>query len=189
MQPLQRYFASLTREQILALRPGAWGDYELSETRKEFDKQNDRDRALAVVELVLRSPEHSETVAYDVLYEDLIYHCRDIRNFPAALRWAHALLAYSEQHFESHHDCANACRTLAETYLLAGEPDTGLALFARRLQAAPTDIWTYNVLGLTLPDVGLSRLASERPTDSDESRGRRGHDRRPLRRGVTRCPV
>jgi len=161
MQPLQRYLASLTREQILALHPGAWGDDELSDVRSEFDKQNDRDRALAVVELILRSSEHSEIVAYDLLYEDLICFYRDIRNFPAALRWAHALLAYSEQHFESHRDCAHAGRTLAETYLLAGEPDTGLALFARRLQAAPTDIWAYNVLGLTLPDVGLSRLAVE----------------------------
>jgi len=153
MLSIHRPLASLTRDQILALRPGAWGDDELLGVRKEFDKQNDRDRALAVVELILRSPEHSEMVAYDVLYEDLIYYYRDIRNFPAALRWAHTLLAYSEQHFESHRDCASAGRTLAETYLWAGEPDTGLALFARRLQAAPTDIWTYNALGLTLPHV------------------------------------
>jgi tetratricopeptide (TPR) repeat protein len=114
-----------------------------------------------VVELILRSPEHSEMVAYEQLYEDLIAYYREGRNFPAALRWAHALVAYSEQHFEAHHDCANACRTLAETYLLAGELNTGLALFARRLQAAPTDIWTYNVLGLVLPEVGLNRLAGE----------------------------
>lgn len=161
MQSIHKHLASLNREQILALRPGAWGDYELSKVRSEFDKQGERDRALAVVELILRSPEHSEMVAYDVLYEDLIFYYCGNRNFPAALHWTHALLAYSEQHFESHRDCANACRTLAETYLLAGQPETGLALFARRLQAAPTDIWTYNVLGLTLPDVGLSRLAVE----------------------------
>lgn len=161
MQSLHKHLASLNREQILPLRPGAWSDDELLDVRNEFDKQSDRDRALAVVELILRSPEHSEMVAYDVLYEDLIYYYRDIRDFPAALRWAHALLAYSEQHFESHRDCANACRTLAETYLLAGELETGLALFARRLQAASTDIWTYNVLGLTLPDIGLNRLAIE----------------------------
>ncbi len=161
MQSIYKHLTSLTRDQILALRPGVWGDDELSDVRSEFDKQNDRDRALAVVELILRSPEHSEIVAYDLLYEDLIYYYRDIRNFPAALRWAHALLAYSEQHIESHHDCAYAGRTLAETYLLAGALDTGLALFARRLQAAPTDIWTYNVLGLTLPEVGLNRLAIE----------------------------
>lgn len=161
MQSIHKHLASLTRDQIMALRPGAWGDDELLDVRKELDKQNDRDRALAVVELILCSPEHSEMVAYDLLYEDLIYYYRDIRNFPAALRWAHALLAYSEQHFESHLDCAHACRTLAETYLWAGEPDTGLALFARRLQADPTDIWTYNVLGLALPDVGLNRLTIE----------------------------
>ena len=161
MQPIQRYFASLTREQILALHPGAWGDNELLEVRNEFDIQKDPDRALAVVELILRSPEHSEMVAYHLLYDDLVYYYRNARNYPAALRWAHTLLAYSEQHFESHRDSANACRTLAETYLSAGEPDAGLALFTRRLQADPTDIWTYNVLGLTLPEVGLNRLAIE----------------------------
>ncbi len=161
MRPVPKHLASLNREQILALRPGAWDDDDLLETRKEFDKQNDHDRALAVVELILRSPEHSRTVDYDLLYEDLIFYYHNVPDFPAALRWAYALLAYSEQHFESQRDCANACRTLAETYLLAGQPNTGLALFARRLQAAPTDIWTYNVLGLTLPRVGLLRLATE----------------------------
>ncbi len=161
MQPLFKHFASLTREQILALRPGAWGDYELLEARDEFDQQNDDDRALAVVELILRSPEHSEMVAYEELYDDLVFYYQWGRHFPAALRWAHARLAYSEQHFESYLDCANAHRTLAETYLRAGQPDIGLAMFARRLQAAPTDIWTYNVLGLTLPGVGLNRLAVE----------------------------
>jgi hypothetical protein len=30
MQTAQKNFATLTREQILALRPGAWGDYELN---------------------------------------------------------------------------------------------------------------------------------------------------------------
>lgn len=161
MLPLQKTFTPLTREHILALRPGTWGDYELLEVRDAFDKQKDPDRALAVVELILRSPEHSEMVAYEQLYEDLIAYYCERRYFPAALRWAHVLVAYAEQHFETHHDCATACRTLAETYLLAGELDTGLALFARRLQAAPTDIWTYNELGRVLPEVGMNRLAGE----------------------------
>ena len=85
MQSIHKHLASLTRDQILALRPGAWGDDELLDVRNELDKQNDRDHALAVVELILRSPEHSEMVAYDLLYEDLIYYYRDLCNFQAEI--------------------------------------------------------------------------------------------------------
>ncbi len=46
MLPLQKTFTPLTREHILALRPGAWGDYELLEVRDAFDKQKDPDRVL-----------------------------------------------------------------------------------------------------------------------------------------------
>jgi tetratricopeptide (TPR) repeat protein len=56
---------------------------------------------------------------------------------------------------------ANKYRDLAETYLYASDFNTGLAILARCLKADPTDVWTYNILGLSLPHVGLSDLAVE----------------------------
>jgi tetratricopeptide (TPR) repeat protein len=168
MSPIIKQFDTLTREQILALRPGVWGDLELLDVMEHFEKERkDRDREMAVAELALRSPQVSE-VDYYLLYLNLVGYYRWKRNFPAALRWAHALIAHDEQHNEGRNR-ANHCRDLAETYLAAGDPsagsgqslDTGLALFARLAQADPTDIWNYNALGFSLPRAGLPHLALE----------------------------
>lgn len=160
MLPIIKQFDALTRAQILALRPGVWGDLNLLDVMEHFEKEKkDRDREMAVAELILRSPQVSE-VDYIMLYLDLIGYYRWKREFPAALRWAHALIAYDEQHEEGQNR-AGHCRDLAEVYLAAGDLDTGLALFTRLAQANPTDIWNYNALGFSLPEAGLPGLATE----------------------------
>ena len=59
---LIKQFDVLTRKQILALRPGEWSDVDLLKVLKYFDQEkNDRDRAMAVAELILRSPQMVET--------------------------------------------------------------------------------------------------------------------------------
>ncbi len=152
-------FDPLTREQILAIRPGVWGDVELLDALGHFEKAKERDRAMAVAELILRSPQ-VEQVDYHWLYTDLIGYYHWKCDFPAALRWAHALIAFDEQHEEGRNR-ANNCRELARVYLNAGDLDTGLALFTRLAQAAPFDIWTYNILSIALPWARLPRLGLE----------------------------
>jgi tetratricopeptide (TPR) repeat protein len=156
--PIAKQFDLLSREQILAIRPGTWGDFELLDVLKYFEtERKDRDRAMAVAELILRSPQVSD-VDYDWLCLDLMGYYRWKRDWPAALRWAHFLIAYDEQHDEGSNR-ASHCRDLAETYLEAGDLDTGLALFTRLAQATPHDIWTYNALAFALPGAGLPHLA------------------------------
>jgi tetratricopeptide (TPR) repeat protein len=151
---------ALTRDQILAIRPGSWSDLDLLEPLKHFEKEKkDRDRAMAVAELILRSPQVGN-VDYLMLYLDVTGYYRWKHDFPAALRWAHSLIAFSEQH-GGDLNRANHIRDLAETYLQAGDLDTGLALFTRLAQASPGDIWSYNSLGFGLPRAGLPRLALE----------------------------
>lgn len=157
---LIKHFKSLTPTQILAEKAGRWGDYELLDVLQYFAEKGERERETAVTELILRSPENSEMVAYDELYFDLAQFHRSKKDFPTALHWFYALLAYDEQH-ESGAERANHIRDIAETYLDAGDFDTGLTLMTRRLQTAPGDIWTYNSLGITLPRVGLNGLALE----------------------------
>ena len=72
----------------------------------------------------------------------------------------HALITFDEQHEDSLNR-ANHVRDLAETYLEAGDRETGLALFTRLAQASPGDIWNYNTLGFVLPLAGLPGLAME----------------------------
>ncbi|MDY7079750.1 MAG: DUF1186 domain-containing protein [Chloroflexota bacterium] len=160
MLPIIKQFDTLTRAQILATRPGAWGDLELLDVMEHFEaEKKDRDRAMAVAELILRSPEVSE-VDYSLLYLNLMGYYQWKHDFPAALRWAHALVAHDEQHDEGLNR-AGSCRDLAETYLAAGDLNTGLALFTRLAQASPTDVWNHNALGFALPRAGLPRLALE----------------------------
>ena len=158
MLPIVKQFDPLTRKQILAIHPGTWGDFELLDVLKYFEtERKDRDRAMAVAELILRSPQVSD-VDYGWLCLDLMGYYRWKRDLPAALRWAHFLIAHDEQHDEGSNR-ASHCRDLAETYLEAGDLDTGLALFTRLAQATPDDIWNYNALAFALPGAGLPHLA------------------------------
>ena len=62
MLPIVKQFDPLTREQILAIRPGTWGDSELLDVLKYFEtERKDRDRAMAVAELILRSPQRTSS--------------------------------------------------------------------------------------------------------------------------------
>lgn len=109
---LVKQFDALTREQILALRPGAWGDENLLEVIKYFESdKKDRHSAMAVTELILNSPQ-MVSVDYYELYLDVIGYCRWEGDFPAALRWAHALITFCGQH-EHGLNRANNVRDLA----------------------------------------------------------------------------
>lgn len=156
-----KQFESLSAQQILSQRPGKWDDSGLLDVLQHFNEQHDFKRAAGIMTLILRSPEHSEMVAYDELYFDLMEAERRAKNYPVALRWAYAGLAYGEQHADPELSRANRYRDLAETYLYAGDLNTGLAILTRCLQADPADIWTFNILGLSLPQVGLNDLAVE----------------------------
>jgi tetratricopeptide (TPR) repeat protein len=159
MREVIKHFEGMGREDILATRPGLWGDYGLLDVLQHFHGQKDWGRAMAVAELILRSPEHSDAVDYAELCLDLANYYRRL-DAEAALRWAHALIAYSEQHEHGLNRVGN-WRDLAEIYLAAGDLDTALAMFTRILQTDPGDIWTYNILGFELPRAGLYHLAVE----------------------------
>ena len=64
MKNLLKQFDPLTREEILTLRPGLYADHDLLSVAEHFRKNKDRDREMAVFELILRSPEVTETVSY-----------------------------------------------------------------------------------------------------------------------------
>jgi tetratricopeptide (TPR) repeat protein len=153
-------FRTLSAEQILALRPGTWGDYELLDVLGYFHDEDDEKRAAAVTELILRSPEHSEMVDYDNLYYELVQYTRWLQDYPAAVRWAHGNLAYEEQRL-SGFNRANLYRDIGEIYMQAGQLDIGLAILTRCLEADPADTWNYNSLAFTLLDVEWAELALE----------------------------
>jgi len=160
MEKLVKHFKSLSHQKILAQRSGQWGDYELLDVLQHFSNERDHKRSNAVIELILRSPEHGELVAYDELYFDLMENERWTGNIPPALRWAYAAFAYEEQHSPGLNRMGRY-RDVGETYLQAEAFDTGLAIFTRCLEADPADVWTYNILALSLPRIGLSDLAVE----------------------------
>jgi hypothetical protein len=157
---LSKQFDPLTRQEILALHPGKWSDEDLLKVVKYFEEEKkDRDRAMAVTELILGSPQMG-TLDYDMLYLDIIGYYRWKDDFPAALWWAYAFIAFGEQH-ENSLNRANHIRDLAEIYLEAGDLNTGLALITRLAQASPDDIWNFNTLSFALTRAGLLGLALE----------------------------
>jgi len=158
MKKLIDIFEPLSREQILALPAGVYGDHDLLSVSEHFDNNDDRDREIAIHELILRSPEVAETIAYSELCFQLVHHYRWKEEYLAALQRCYLLIAYTEQHEEGMNRLNNR-RDLADTYLAAGEFDTGLSLYAQMIRDNPGDIWPYNILGMDLPDLGLGTLA------------------------------
>lgn len=160
LSPLIKQFSPLTRHQILSLRPGTWSDTDLIEAVKYFESEKkDRDRAMAVTELILCSPQMAD-LDYSMLFLNIIRYYRWKEDYSSAFRWAYTLITFDEQH-ENGLNRDNHVRDLAEIYLEAGDLNTGLALFTRLALASPGDIWNYNTLGYILPRVGLPRLAME----------------------------
>ena len=68
MSTLVKKFDPLTPKQILALRPGSWTDQDLMEAVNYFQtEKKDRDRAMAVAELILCSSQIA-SLDYSRLY-------------------------------------------------------------------------------------------------------------------------
>jgi tetratricopeptide (TPR) repeat protein len=153
-----KHFRSLSSQKILAQRPGTWGDYKLLDVLGYFHEKGDRRREAAVRELILRSPENDEMVDYGDLYFYQVDYARWIRDYPAALRWAYAALAYGEQR-QPGMNRDNLVRDIAEINLQAGALDVSLSLYSRCLEAQPADIWIYNSLALMLLEAGMFGLA------------------------------
>jgi tetratricopeptide (TPR) repeat protein len=154
---------ALDRAEILNISSNTLGDYELLDLAAYFqDDAQDEDRGMAVFELILRSPlNDDEMVAYGEIYLDLINYYQRQKNFPSMLYWAAAHIAYDEQNDRDPFNLLNSWRDLAEAYLNAGEINSGLGIFTRLITRYPGDVWNYNILGLTLPNIGLNRLAIE----------------------------
>ncbi len=151
---------TMDRAEILNDPAETMGDYELLDLAAYFrEDKKDEDREMAVIELILRSPLNDEMVAYSDLYLDLINYYQRNDNFPAMLRWAVAHIAYDEQNDPDTLNLLNSWRDLAEAYLHAGKIKDGLGIFTRLITRFPSDIWNFNILGMTLPHIGLNGLA------------------------------
>lgn len=155
-----KHFETLSAQAIRNERPGDWGDFELLDVVQHFQNEKDEDHEIATLELLLRSPEISESVAYQELYFDLAESLRRRKEFSGAISWHLAAIAYNEQHEEGDNR-ANLRRELAETCLLAGDFAAGLGILTHNLLSEPKDVWNHNILALTLPDCGLADLSVE----------------------------
>lgn len=176
MNPKVELFLTRSAQEIRDERPGTWDDDDLLDVVHSFQDKKDDERANATLELMLHSPEISEMLDYGEIYFMLYENLRWHNDYAASLRWLHAAIAYAEQN-EEEPERANLLRDLAETYLRAGDFNTGVAIMTRALRCDPHDVWTHNVLGLTLPDQGLAALSTEVLTrgleliDADDEEG------------------
>lgn len=159
MAQLIPIFTALNSEQIRSTRLHQYDDYGLLDVYGHFFTEND-ERAAAVLELILRSLDHTELVAYDDLYEAITEYAFAAGDWQGLLRWAYARLAYDEQHEQG----ANRIliwTQLADAHLKAGDLDTALALYARCLESAPNDLDAYEGIADRLVELGLHDLTQK----------------------------
>ncbi len=102
---------------------------------------------------------HDELLVYSELYDELINYYRWKEEYTTAIQWSYAMLAHNARRDKM--NWMNDMRLLGELYLEADDLDAGFTLFMRCLQMNPSDIATYNVLGMTLLQCEIGDLAVE----------------------------
>jgi tetratricopeptide (TPR) repeat protein len=157
---LREKFTGLTRSQILAIRPGAYGDYELLDAIGAFDEDEQMDCQSAVYELILRSPEVSELVDYEGVFAEVIDTCRAMEEFAPFLRWMYGLVAFAEQHTAGENR-ASYQRRLAKACLANGYLEDGLRMYTSLLQVDAGNFHNYYAMGMALYEADLDSLAVE----------------------------
>jgi tetratricopeptide (TPR) repeat protein len=120
--------------------------------------------ALAILQECAESPIASPLLWYEDIYAELGFAARGSKfergDNEEALSWFKHGLAHSLTHNEGD-NALGFLRDLAETYLIAGDLDTGLGMLAALLRHAPADIWTYNVMAISFDAYGLTVLGAE----------------------------
>lgn len=159
MRKIVKEFDKLSAQEINAMQPGKWGDYELLDVLHHFSEMRDEDRAEATRCLILRSPEHTEMVSYDELFWDQVNHWQDHQSIDA-LQWIYAHFTYVTRH-ESGFNIDSQYRDLVEMYLRMGDIDTALRHTVRLYEMEPDNIWIANAIAFTLNRAGCPVLAIE----------------------------
>ncbi len=90
---LADHFQTLTPDQIRALDPNRWGDFMLLDVAQVFSDRGDGEREWAVWELILRSDDWSDAVAYSELFSTIVLD-RYISTAREGLLWAYRWLVY-----------------------------------------------------------------------------------------------
>jgi tetratricopeptide (TPR) repeat protein len=157
MDDLVRRFNTMTIEMISSQPDTAYNDYDLIRVWEHFEYKEDLEHCVAIGELILRSPEHSELVDYEYFYNHVVFYHRTHDHHQEGLRWAYAWLAYIERN-ALHKNRRHIHRILAETYLDMGDINTGLEMYTRRLLSDLDDLYTYYGLAVELPEAGLPNL-------------------------------
>ncbi|MEZ4677097.1 MAG: hypothetical protein R2932_23040 [Caldilineaceae bacterium] len=81
MSEIVAHFVKRSAAEIRKEPPGHWGDFELLDVFQHFEEERDDERRGAILELMLRSPEISQTVDYQQLYFELYELLRRHGNF------------------------------------------------------------------------------------------------------------
>ncbi len=159
MKDIVKHFASLTAAQIRGTRSGQFDDYDLLEVYSYFSEQDD-ESATAVLDLILRSYDSNEMVAYGELYEERLDFAYQSQDWPALLHWTYAWLAFDEQHEQGAN--RNSLRlSLADAYCASGDLDAGLSIYSHCLQADPQSLEAIESAAFSLATAGLGELALE----------------------------
>jgi tetratricopeptide (TPR) repeat protein len=152
---------TLTRAQILAIRPGTYADDDLLDLMQYFAEQEREDREYAAIELILRSPMRSENVDYPFLYHELLNYVLFSSEFTSAIEWALRMLVYVESDPDAREERREAVGRLGETYLRDEQWLAGMGIFTRLIEQDPRDEHIYLSFGRALVEARQNRLAVE----------------------------
>lgn len=119
---------------------------------------------LRLLERVIDSPAASPLVWYDGVFGEVAQQYARmgyLQGVDLRIRQLAHMLRFNSGVGQDGLNVSFVLRDLADAFLLVGEYDRGLALYAALVRNDPTDIWVYNSISLTADDVGLPRVGAE----------------------------
>ncbi|MFQ5856479.1 MAG: SEC-C metal-binding domain-containing protein [Anaerolineae bacterium] len=152
--------AVLPDDELADLDLETLSDWGLAILAERYHAMGQHVRAWEICERILQRPEAGITL----LYEEVYYQVAQRHLFDGEHEKGFDYLRHCLVHNIEHNGGEGVdefLRDYARFHVRAGNLDRGLQIWTAVLRHDPSDAWTYNQLGLSLPDAGLANLAEE----------------------------
>lgn len=152
--------AVLPDDELADLDLETLSDWGLAILAERYHLLGQHGRAWEICERILQRPEAGFGLWYEEIYYQVAQRYLFDGHHDQALDYLRRCLAHNIVHSDGD-SVEEFLRDYARFYIRAGQLDQGLEIWTAVLKQNPSDVWTYNQLGLTLPDAGLADLAQE----------------------------
>jgi tetratricopeptide (TPR) repeat protein len=152
--------AVLPAEKLADLDLDTLSDWALAILIERYFDIGETDLAWDIHERILERPEAGITLRYEEIYYQVAQEYSWQEEYALGFDYLRRGLAHNIVH-NGGESADEFLRDYARFLMRDDQLDRGLEVWTVILRQDPADVWTYNQLGLSLPDIGMADLAEE----------------------------